>query len=73
MALSAYSPNVVEGEFSEVRLNGVLGSSQKKVSNLVHLGDAPTTIEEDATTVTRQNATSREGAGQLPALLLDRE
>src|SRR5215208_4723832 len=53
--------------FTRVRGIGILGTSQKKVSNLVHLGDAPTTIEEDATTVTRKSATSREGAGQLPA------
>ena len=79
--LAALAGGSMRDPASELRLLGILRTSPlrssrkfaKKVSNLVHLGDAPTTIEEDATTVTRQNATSREGAGQLPALFLDRE
>ena len=53
-----------------------LGSSKfselrKKASNLVHLSDAPTLIEEYGAIITWERNLSREGAGQLPALLLD--
>jgi hypothetical protein len=41
--LEGYSPNCLEGEFSEVRLNGILGSSPPARNTLVtsritHLG-----------------------------------
>jgi hypothetical protein len=44
---------------------------RKKVSNLVHLSDTPTLIEEYDAIITWERNFSREGAGQLPALLLD--
>ena len=38
-----YSPKYVEGAFSELRLYGVLRSRRRKLPQILHLSDAPST------------------------------
>src|SRR5215211_3136023 len=62
-----YSPYCVEGKFCELRVDGVLRSSSAPLCHGAH------TFAQDGRMLhsSRGTATPREGAGSLPALLLD--